>query len=128
MNEPLDAPVLLYDGECKFCHKSVDFVFKHETEAKLKFAWLQSAFATSILPQDAPESLILFVDGELHYRSTAALKLCHYLKPPFRWAKYFLLVPRPIRDGVYMFISKHRKKIMGSTSCVLPIGKEDRFL
>jgi predicted DCC family thiol-disulfide oxidoreductase YuxK len=94
----------------------------------LKFAWLQSEFAASILPKDAPDSLILFVDGNLYYRSTAALKLCHYLNPPYNWAKYFLLIPRPIRDGVYDFISKNRKKIMGSTSCVLPIGKEDRFL
>ena len=121
-------PVLFYDGECKFCHKSVDFVFAHEDIPVLKFAWLQGELAKEIIPSNAPASLILLQDGDLYYRSTAALKLCAYLKPPYRWLRNLLVMPRPIRNAVYQFISDHRKKIMGSATCTLPIGKEDRFL
>ena len=122
-----DRPVIFYDGECKFCHRSIDFVLANETSPLLKFSWLQSEQASSVISDGVPDSLILLEDGVLYHESTAALRLCGYLKPRYRWAKGLLIIPRPIRDVVYRFISANRKKIMGSTSCALPIGKEDRF-
>jgi predicted DCC family thiol-disulfide oxidoreductase YuxK len=107
-------------------------VLKHEKSKDISFLWLQSKKAKEYLqrfqiPQGI-DSIILIKDCNAYVKSDAGLKLGQYLKWPYAWSQAFLIVPRPIRDWIYDFVARHRKKIMGSTTCALPIGHEDRFL
>lgn len=127
-----EAPILIYDGECAFCDASVDFVLKNEKDAKINFLWLQSPKAEELLKTydilSNLDTIVLIEKDKAYQRSSAALKVFRYLKWPYNWMRIGLIVPRPIRDFVYDLIAKHRKKIMGSTTCELPIGKEGRFI
>ena len=50
LNEILaQQPILLFDGECGFCNKSIQFILKHESKPKLKFAALQSPCWATII-------------------------------------------------------------------------------
>ncbi len=46
-------PILLYDGVCGLCNRLVQFVLKHDTAARFRFASLQSDYATRILQPHA---------------------------------------------------------------------------
>ena len=43
-----DAPIVLYDGECGLCHRSVKFILDHEADHELRFAPLQGEVAAEL--------------------------------------------------------------------------------
>lgn len=132
-----DVPVLLYDGSCGFCARSVQFVLNREPEAArthLRFTPLQGAFAQQLHarhPGEWPDSLLWFEpEGErLLVYSDAALRVATHLGGV--WAALAAvgrLVPRVIRDGVYRLIARHRQRL-APMSCMLPTPEQSaRFL
>lgn len=127
-------PVILFDGVCNLCTGSVQFVLKRDKEKKFTFASLQSTTGQKLLsqfnlPNDTFNSFILYQDGKMYTRSTAALKLFQQLKG-WKWVKIFWAVPKFIRDGVYNLIAKNRYKWFGKKEeCWLPTPElKARFL
>lgn len=117
---------MLIDGVCNLCNGTARFVADREREPVLRFASLQSEFGRSLLrrhglPVEALESLVLIEDGECFCRSDAALRLCRYLKQPWESGRFFLHIPRFIRDRVYDFIAANRYRWFGrQDQCMLP--------
>jgi predicted DCC family thiol-disulfide oxidoreductase YuxK len=134
------APVLLYDGTCGFCNKSIQIVLRHDRQKTMRFAALQSRYAQAIVERHPElagvDSLILIErdDGaneeRVFIRSTAALRVAGYLGGPWRLLQAFLLVPRPLRDYFYDQFARRRHLVLGkSESCLLPSTEERaRFL
>ncbi len=133
-------PVLLYDGLCGFCDRTVRFVLHFDRAGKFQFAPLQGPFAASVLLRHASlrgvDSLILVEPGEpgreerLHVRSGAVLRIAFHLGGPWRALGIFLLVPRPFRDRAYDAFARHRYRLLGRLDeCLVP-GHEvrSRFL
>ena len=120
-----DKPVILFDGVCNLCTGSVQFILKRDKEKKFRFASLQSNYGQKLLqqfhlPTDTFNSFILYQDGKIFTRSTAALKMFQQLKG-WKWVKTFWIVPKFIRDGVYNVIAKNRYKWFGQKNeCWLP--------
>lgn len=59
--------LMLYDGDCGLCQKSVQWLLDHDTEGKLRFAPLQGETAQPIL--EAHEELkdvdsVVYVEGD----------------------------------------------------------------
>lgn len=108
-------------------------MWKHERTDRIHFSALQSDFASRFLKEKGIDNLDLstfyFWDGKfLTARSTAALKLAGFMKFPARLIQVFWIIPRFLRDGVYRFIARNRKRLMGSF-CVLPTPEQrKRFL
>ena len=126
--------VVLFDGVCNLCSGSVQFILKRDKEKKFLFASLQSVYGQNLLeqfnlPTDTFNSFVLFQDGKIFTRSTAALKMFQQLKG-WRWVKIFLAVPKFIRDGVYNLIAKNRYKWFGKKEeCWVPTPElKARFL
>ena len=134
-------PIVLFDGACSLCHKSVQFCLKYENikiNPPLHFASLQSEFGQKILaehkmPPHYIES-VLFKDsnGKLHSKSSGLFQMAKYLNPPFYQLKYFSVIPTFLTDFVYMLIAKSRYQIFGKLDqCMLPSESKDmksRFL
>lgn len=127
-------PILLYDGSCGFCQRSVQFILKHERGEEIFFAPLQSELALTIY-QNHPEfqnvDSIVFVKGnDLLVESDAVLALVTYLRAPYYFSKIARLVPKVLRDRVYRFVAKHRHRfIRNNDSCLLPNSHQrKRFL
>lgn len=126
--------IVLFDGSCNFCDKSVQFIIKRDPKAQLSFASLQSDVGKALIAQyGIPESIDSFVliEGNHYYiKSTAALKVCPYLHRCWKIASLCLIVPRPLRDWVYGIIAKNRIKWFGTKDqCILPTPEErKRFL
>lgn len=126
--------IVLFDGTCNFCDKSVQFIIKRDPRALLSFASLQSDVGKELIAQyGIPEAIDSFVliEGDKYYiKSTAALKVCRYLHRFWKIATICLIVPRPLRDWVYGIIAKNRFKWFGTKDhCMLPTPEErKRFL
>jgi len=121
--------IVLFDGACVLCNRSVDFLLKTDRKNRLKFASLQSNIAASILKpikyQPLTENTIIFIDeGRLFLKSTAVLRIAGYLGFPYSAIAIFRIIPRPLRDGIYDFIARNRVKWFGTrVKCRVPDEK-----
>src|ERR1051326_1154543 len=43
------APVLLYDGVCGFCNKSVQLILDHDRQGSMRFAALQGDYGQAVI-------------------------------------------------------------------------------
>jgi len=126
--------IVLFDGVCNLCNRSVDFIIRHEKSHKLQFASLQSDVGKSIVNKsgldEIPDSVMLYVDGKLLVRSDAALAISTYLKRPYVYGIIFKYVPNILRDSVYNLIAKNRYRWFGKKeTCRVPSADErERFL
>ena len=126
MSEAGKHPVILFDGVCNLCNGSVQYVIKHDPHRIFRFASLQSSFGQKILadhklPENDFNSFILFEDGKMYTRSTAALRVAKRLTGFIKILYGFSIVPGFIRDGIYNLIAKNRYKWFGKKdACWLP--------
>lgn len=126
--------IILFDGECNFCDRSVQFIIKRDPEGYYKFASLQSGTGQKILKEcsvpDNIDSFILIDNNRYYSKSSAALRICKNLKGLWKLFYFLLIVPRPIRDFFYDIIAKNRHKWFGKKeSCLLPSPDiRERFL
>ena len=131
----VQQPVILFDGVCNFCNRVVNFVIKRDKKSVLKFAPLQSTEAKELLAlqqEEASDSetFVFIENGRSYTRSTAALRVCRYLRGLWPLMYGLIVVPKFLRDGVYNWIARHRYGWFGKKeSCMLP-GPEirSRFL
>jgi predicted DCC family thiol-disulfide oxidoreductase YuxK len=118
--------VVIYDGECGFCNRSVLFLLKRDKEKALRFSASNSCFSKSELakhgiPVERLDTLVLLERGEAHTYSDAGLKIAKYLKFPWSLFYYLWVVPKRIRDPMYNFIARNRYRLSGrTTSCGIP--------
>lgn len=126
--------IIFYDGNCGFCSFWVQFILKHDTKSKFRFAAQQGAFGRQYLTvrQTAIDRFdtiyVLNAQGKLLSRSSAVIYILSELGGVFVLFKLALLIPKFIRDGVYRFIAAHRSRIF-RPYCVLPApGQRERFI
>ena len=127
--------VILFDGVCNLCNRSVQFVIKHDPEGKFMFTSLQSESGQKLLkeyklPANEFNSFILLENGRAYTRSTGALKVARRLKSGWKLLYGFIIVPRFIRDPVYNWIARNRYRWFGKTeTCMIPSPElTNRFL
>ncbi len=129
-----DGPILLYDGECGLCARSVRFLLSRDREGRLRYAALQGEVGRRLLSAVGIESdlstMVLIEDGAGYVRSTGMLRACQYLPAPWRWATWLLIVPRPLRDWCYRVVARNRYRWFGrGDACGLATEEEmARFL
>jgi predicted DCC family thiol-disulfide oxidoreductase YuxK len=124
-NPAAQSPILLFDGVCNLCNAGVQFILKHESAPVLRFAAMQSESGQKMLEANGiiefPSSMVLLDGNKIHTRSAAVCQLANYLRRPWRWLRWAVLVPAPIRDWVYDWIARHRYGWFGkSEQCQVP--------
>ncbi len=118
--------VVLFDGTCAFCERSVTFIATRDPAAYFRFGASQNAPAQALLAgfgetRASTRSIILVEDGRLYRKSTAVLRIARRLPVPWSWAAAFLHVPRPLRDAAYDVVAAVRHRLAGrSNACDIP--------
>jgi predicted DCC family thiol-disulfide oxidoreductase YuxK len=118
--------VILFDGTCAFCERSVIFIAKRDPEAYFRFGASQSPQAAALLApfgltRDTARSIILLEGNRAYLRSTATLRIAARLRRPWSWLRFLLLVPAPLRDAVYRVVATARHRLAGvSNACEIP--------
>ena len=118
--------IILYDGECGFCTKSVLFVFHRDPRERYHFAPLRSETGRRLLAAHGippSEDTVVLIDGSAAFvRSTAALRIARGLRWPWSWlGAVGFGVPRTWRDAAYRAFAKRRHRAWGTTNhCAMP--------
>lgn len=119
-------PLILFDGVCNFCNGAVNFTIKRDKKAIIQYAPLQSEKGRLFLrqynlPVEEMRSFIFIEDGKVYMRSTAALRVCRYLRGGWPACYGLIIVPGFIRDGIYNWVAKNRYKWFGKKDqCMVP--------
>lgn len=129
MTVNLPGPVVLYDGECGLCNRSVKFLIKRDG-GQLYYAPLQGETAAALREQhpEIPATLesVVLVDGDkVRLRSKAFFYVAKYLTRPWRWGYWFRWMPAFLLDLGYRFIARIRYRVWGKyDTCQLPTTDE----
>lgn len=127
--------IVVFDGQCLLCNGWVQFLLRHDTAQRIRFASMQGAAGQQLLAQaglrvDGLQTLLV-VDGERSWQHTAAIfRVLHGLGGLWRLAWVGWLVPAPLRDAVYRWVARNRYRIWGrSDTCRIPSPETSaRFL
>lgn len=125
--------IVLFDGDCTFCNRSVQFIFKRDPKAFFQFAPLNSTIGTKLkqkhhIPSDI-DSLILIENNRWYAKSTAALRISKQLNGFWKCAFLLIIIPKPVRDFIYDLIAKNRNRLFQNKACPLPSPElRKRFL
>jgi predicted DCC family thiol-disulfide oxidoreductase YuxK len=129
MTVNVPGPIVLYDGECGLCNRSVKFLIKRDG-GQLYYAPLQGETAAALREQfpEIPttlESVVLVEDGKVRLRSKAFLYGAKFLTAPWRWAYYLRWLPAILLDLGYRVIARIRYRVWGKyDTCQLPTTDE----
>lgn len=131
---PETHPIILFDGTCVFCDRTVQLLMRLDRKERLRFAPLQSDAAVALFQRfdvpDSIDSIVLVHDGSARVESAAAIGIARLLGFPWSLAATIWIIPRPIRDWAYRFVARHRYTIFGTReTCRVPEpGQQDRVL
>ena len=141
--------VILFDGHCLLCKRSVQFVLRNDTQGVFKLSALQSPQArqfllnvrppTNLNISDSLESVVLIEQNHadepyrVYTHSNAVLRI---LKKLGKQKKHLAilaitlgLIPEFIRDAFYKWVGANRYRWFGKfQSCWIPENHKDRFL
>jgi predicted DCC family thiol-disulfide oxidoreductase YuxK len=133
--------VLLYDGTCGLCARSVQFVLRHERASRaLRFATLQGRYgerAFAAHPSLAGVDSVIWLEpstgghDRVRFQSDAVIAVLEHLGGGWRWlARIGRMVPGGARDALYRVVARYRYRIFGrDQSCLLPVAEQRaRFL
>jgi predicted DCC family thiol-disulfide oxidoreductase YuxK len=135
---PSPRTILFYDGECGLCHRFVRFLLWRDADgARFAFSPLGGHHIRQVLSETEraalPDSLVLrTADGAIRTRSESVLGAFDLLGGFWQWvAAAGRIVPLRIRDAVYDWVARMRRRVFGAPpySCPLvPAQLRDRFL
>ena len=120
------SAIVLFDGVCNFCDRSVNFIIERDPGGYFKFAPLQSEIGAKLLAENGidrieTDSVVLIEDGRVYTHSTAALRVARKLDGAWSWLSFLIFVPRVIRDAAYKLFAKYRYRLFGKKDeCMLP--------
>ncbi len=121
-----ETPLVLYDGTCGLCAKSVRWILAHEADRELRFAPLQGETVAALrdrypdIPQTV-DTVVLIAGGKAYLRSKAFLHMGKHLRAPWRWIYAFRWLPGFVLNLGYRFIAAIRYRVWGTVdACELP--------
>jgi predicted DCC family thiol-disulfide oxidoreductase YuxK len=127
--------IVLYDGVCGLCTRSVRFIIRRDRAAAFRFASLQSGTGRELcrrhgLDEDALDTMVLIDSGTAYTRSDAVVRVARRLDGVWKVGALGRLVPRPIREWLYRIVARHRYRWFGQrAACWLPSADlRSRFL
>jgi len=119
--------VIVYDGDCVFCSRSMAWVARHDDMNLVRFTACTSSMGRQLMeergldPAD-PSTFLLILDGQAYVRSEAMLRVVALLDRPARMLGAMRLVPRPVRDVVYDAVARNRRRIIRG-KCPVPTSE-----
>ena len=125
------GPVVLFDGECPLCNRSVAFLARHDHAHRLRYAHLQGRFAAEHLTPElcsaARDGSVVLLEpeegGRVSLRSAAVLRALAHTGTAWRPLAVLASVPGavPLLNLIYAHVARKRDDWFGRhDTCALP--------
>lgn len=122
--------VVLYDGECGFCSRSIQYIEKRDKREQFHYAPLQGEYAARVLekqPEYQGVNTMLLVEEheggswKVFDRTTAILRIFRQIGGLHRVLSWALIIPKFLRDIFYRLIAANRMRISRALgTCPMP--------
>lgn len=109
-----NKPVVIYDGDCKFCNRAVNFLKMKENKEGFVFLPSSDLHTNALIGEfaispDIKERTIILIDkGRLFTKSDAVIKSIIKKGGFWKLAIILFMVPKKVRDAVYDYIASRR--------------------
>ena len=134
MSNGIEAPepehLVLYDGTCGFCHRTVQWILAADRDQRFRFAPLQGATAAGVRGRhpDLPVDLdsVVYVDRSgpverAYARAEAIFRIGALLPGQPAWMRLAARLPRWLTDLGYRAVARGRHSISKALgACPLP--------
>ena len=124
--------IVLYDGLCGMCDRSVQWLLKHDRRGELLFAPLQGETAQPYLQAARGmngtdlDTMVLVErnesgDESISVRSRAWFRIIQRLGLPWSLLGALRVLPGPVAEALYRFVSRNRTRWFGKLdACRVP--------
>ena len=119
-------PLIVFDGVCVLCSRSMGFVARHEVGSSLQFTSAQSKLGQALfehfaLDPETFETVILLEHGRALGKRDAVAGIARHLRSPWRAGGLFRRFPRGLADALYDQLAGRRYRWFGRTAtCFVP--------
>jgi len=126
--------MLVFDGECAFCHRTVRFILGHERRGDLLFVPRATPRGVALREQyglQRVESLLWIEDGRAAIEWEAVSRAAAYVGGIYaRLAAAANWLPQPMLNAAYRVVARLRKRLAGAPrKCLLLTpAQQKRFL
>jgi len=134
VNKNIKMNIVLFDGLCNMCNKTVLFLIKFDKKNNLHFAAQQTYAGAKIMNQylvnqDA-RSVIFIKENLVYYQSDAIIEIAKLLSGWPRIAILAIVFPKFLRNWAYDLVANNRYKIFGKQmNCSIPSkANEHKFI
>ncbi|CAB4584755.1 unannotated protein [freshwater metagenome] len=122
------APVLVYDGDCAFCTRSVRFIERRIARRPLIVAWQRTDLQALGLTREMCETAVQWVgvDGEVSSGHRAVARTLIHGRSGWWVLGRFILLPGvdAVAAVAYRWVARNRHRMPGGTAeCVLPASE-----
>lgn len=118
--------VIVFDGDCTLCNRLVRLVVKWNRNPNLKITSFDSEWAQANVPELVGRKSVIFVDQDYYKHSTAVIRALDAMNNHMIPFKLLLWIPDVIRDDVYKWVARNRRRFAGNASadeCEMPSEK-----
>jgi predicted DCC family thiol-disulfide oxidoreductase YuxK len=130
----LPPRIVLYDGVCGLCHRTVNLLLRIDRKRAFRFAPLQGETAERLkathpeIPRDL-DSVVYVEDGRVYLRSRAFFHAAKHLGWPWRMAYWLRWIPAPLADLLYHVVARMRYRVFGRyDTCRMPTTADRQLL
>ena len=112
--------IVLYDGDCNFCNKWVNFTSSKLQKNEISFIPFNSVKGLEKIVKfhiKNQNSVAYIHDDIVFFKSRAVLKICRQLKFPYNQLYFLTISPTFLLDFCYDFITKRRLKLTPKKQC-----------
>lgn len=127
--------IVVFDAECILCSTNAQLILNHDHQRRFLLASMQGDYGSALyrkyhIDPTNPETLIVVKGDDLLRNSDAVLVIYAGLGWPWKMVAVFRLLPKFLRDPVYLFIARNRYRIFGKrdTCWLLRPEFQDRML
>jgi predicted DCC family thiol-disulfide oxidoreductase YuxK len=115
---PDDKPIIVFDGHCVLCSAWVQFVIRHDPQAKFRLLAAQTPLGHALyvhygLDPENYKTNIWIADGVAWFKSDSVIGMFEALGLPWSLVRLFRVLPRAIRDPAYELLARNRFRLFG---------------
>ena len=115
--------LILFDDECIFCNRSMQFIYRRDKRKIFFFSSLNfyRAMAKSEKVEFDGKGIVYIRDGQVFKKSPAVVEIAYDLGRLYKVIGSFLkIIPISVLDFCYDLVAKNRYRISKNMNCAVP--------